>query len=276
MSDGIVWTGQVNFTDSSDVGVTGVATLTLTPSVGVTNLPALVQGDPGPSPTFRNITVNQVAAGTTPPASTWTLVTPASVGVGPVYDLTLYVNSGADGISGTFTLSSATDLSGALTDKYMLVYDAPSSKWTVVAQRVPFLIVPSAFASYAGNGTQATLAGLTVPAQQFNWRPVVLNGYACPTGTANTNIDLVVMLTDPTTGSQIGYGPGTPGATPPVVYLGSPYGGAITGTFALVPAGQAASIYFVARQTNNLTSDAWAVPNTANRISLTLLGVPLP
>jgi hypothetical protein len=267
----------VVFTDSSDVGTTGVATLTLTPSIGVTNLPALVQGDPGLPPTLRNITVNQVAAGTTPPASTWTLVTPGSPGVASVYDLTLYVNQGADGISGSFTFSSATDLKDPLNDKYIPVYSSADGFWHNTPQRIVGIYEPSSFQNYAGNDAQATLAAFTIPKLPFDWRPVILGGFACPAGTANTHIDLTVNLTS-TTGDQFGYGPGTTGLNVPPVPVQTVYGDSITagtGAYAKVSAGSAANILFVARQTAN-TTDAWSVPNTPGRIGLTVGVVPLP
>lgn len=273
---GIVWTGQVVFTDSSDVGTTGVATLTLTPDIGVTNLPALVSGDPGLPPTFRNVTVNQVASGVTPPASTWSLVTAGGPGVASVYDLVLYVNQGANGLSGTFTISSATDMADAVTDRYTLIYSTVDSKWHNAAQRVVAVYPAPSFTAYAGNAGQATLSGFTIPQQPFDWHPVVLGGFACPVGTVNTHIDLAAYVNDPLTGDQFGYGPGTTGLNAPPVYIQAAYGGALTGSYAKVAKGVAANIYYVAKQTVPTISDAWSVPNTANRIGLTVGVVPLP
>jgi len=262
VANGITWTGEVLFTDSSDVGTTGVATLTLTPSVGVSNLPALVAGNPGPPPTLRNVTVNQVSYGTTPPASTWTLVTAGSAGVASVYDLTLYVNSGQAGTSGTFTIAGATDFSGTPTNAYTLVYNSSTSKWAVSAQMVGNLFVPSSYtsASTSGTNSQSTLASLTVPSQPFDWYPVV-HGQAVATGTVNTHVDLVCRINNSTTGNQVGYGRGVTGATPPPTTLIPAFGSALSGGYGLVSAGSAATVYFIATQTAT-TSDAWAVSNS--------------
>lgn len=273
---GIVWSGQVNFTDSSDVGVTGVATLTLTPDIGVTNLPALVTGDSGPPPTLRNVTVNQVAYGTTPPASSATLITPGGAGTASVYDLTLYVNSGQQGVAGSFAIASATDLSGTLTNKYTLVYNASTSLWVVspmLAGDILNITPVTGFTSYSGSAGQATLGSLTVPAQPFDWRPSV-EGFATPTGTANTKVDLAAYLTSPTTGDQVGYMIGQPGALPPTLSLQRSFGAAIgSGSYGRVSAGSAATLYFVAKQTAT-TSDAWGVAAASCSFSVLVNAIP--
>lgn len=278
MSDGIVWTGQVNFTDSSDVGVTGVATLTLTPNIGVTNLPALVNGQSGLSPTFRYVTVNQVPFGTAVPASTWSLVTASTPGTSAVYDLTLYVNSGQQGVPGSFAISGATDLSGTPTDKYTVTWSAALSKWVVspmLAGDIYAITPVTGFTSAAGSGTQYTLGSLTIPAQPMVWRPDCV-GRAIPTGTALTKVELYAYLTDPTTGDQVGYGPGVAAAAPRAVQLqrefGAPIGPSLA--YAKVAAGSAATIFFVAKQVASGVSDAWAVPASSCAFSVAVNAVP--
>lgn len=271
----IVWTGQVNFTDSSDVATTGVATLTLTPDIGVSNLPALVAGTPGLPPVLRNITVNQVPYGTTPPSSTFTLVDAGGAGVASTYDLTLYVNSGQQGPATAGSISTATDLSGTPTDKYIVVYNSATSKWVVSPQKVGDIYAPSSYSTYSGNAAQATLATITIPAQPFDWRPDV-QGYAAPVGTANTKIELYSYLTNPSTGGQdqVGYGPGVTGAAPPPVQLmrsfGTPPG---SGTYGKVPAGSAATLTLVAKQVA-VTADSWAVNSGTVNFSVKVNPIP--
>jgi hypothetical protein len=267
-----VWTGQVNFTDSSDVATTGVATLTLTPDIGVSNLPALVSGDPGLPPTLRNVTVNQVPYGTTPSASTWTLVTAGGPGVASEYDLTLYVNSGAQGPSGTVTISTATDLLGTPTDKYTLVYNSATSKWKVSPMLAGDIYEPSTINSFSGNAAQATLATITVPAQPFDWRPEV-SGYAIAGGTIYTRVELAARLNNATSGDQIGYAPGTTGTQPPPMTLVRTTGPGGSSTFGKVSAGSAATIYFLARQTA-ATTDAWNVNAGNCRFSVKVNAIP--
>ena len=266
---GVTWTGQVNFTDSSDVGTTGVATLTLTPDCGWSNLPALASGTPGLPPTLRNVTVNQVDAGSTCPASTWSLVTAGGAGTASVYDLVLYVNKGAAGESGSFAFSAATDLVlptgvtlGGSTDGYTVQFSASDSSWHVVPPFVPTFVAASSFATYSGNAPQATIATLNL-ANPNDWYPDCA-GWAKVTGTANTCIELAVMMGDPIMGQQVAYAPGVVGAinssltlvrdfpTP----LGSGYG-KVTGSATATP------FHLVARQTASGVSDAWAVTGAA-------------
>lgn len=275
---GIVWTGQVNFTDSSDVGVTGVATLTLTPNVGVTNLPALAAGDPGLPPVLRNVNVNQVAFGTAVPASSWVLVTAgdAATGVAPIYDLTLYVNSGQPGVSGAFALSSATDLVGTLTNKYTLVYSTTDNMWHVSPMLAGdiYAITPiTGFTGYSGSSGTAVLGTLNIPAQPADWRPSV-EGFATVVGTANTHVDLAAYLTS-TTGDQVGWGPGQPGAAPPPIHIGRAFGAAIGPSlpYGKVLAGSAAQVLFVAKQSAS-TADAWSINAASCAFSVQVNPIP--
>src|SRR6185312_17245739 len=90
----LVWDGEVHITNFTDPD-TGVVTLTLTPAGGIGSLPALVDGTPGvPSPP-RNVTVNEVAAGTTLPAPVVTIVDPGGAGTAAIWDLTFSVHAGA-------------------------------------------------------------------------------------------------------------------------------------------------------------------------------------
>lgn len=261
--EGIVWTGQVNFTDSSDVGTTGTATLTLTPNIGMTNLPALVNGLPGMPSDFRNVIVNQVTAGTTPPPSFLTLVTEGGPGVASVYDLTIFVNAGATGPATPFALSNATDLTGALTDKFVPVYSTTDHLWHVspmLAGDIISVTPVTGFTAFAGSGAQATLASLTIPSQPFAWRPDV-GGYGlAQLGTANTRVDFFAYLNSPTTGDQVGYGRGVAGNLPPMVPLNRAFGAPTGATlpYGVVPAGQQGVLFFVAKQMNS-TADGWGV-----------------
>ena len=270
---GIVWTGQVNFTDSSDVATTGVATLTLTPDVGVSNLPALVAGEPGFPPTLRNVTVNQVAYGTTPPASSFTLITAGGPGTASVYDLNLYVNSGATGSTGSGSaISSASDISGTPTNGYTVVYNSSTSKWVIRGVQTGDIYSASTFTSYAGSATQTTLATITVPAQPFDWRPDV-QGFARATG-VNTQIDLACYLNSATTGDQVGYGPGTTSNFTPI-YLHRAFGAAIgSGTYGRVAAGSSATLYLVAKQVAAGVSTSWSVSNSSCNFSVKVNPIP--
>jgi hypothetical protein len=260
-SDGsITWQGTVTFSASSDPFATGVATLTLTPSGGVSNLPALVNGDPGLPPTFRNVTVHQVAYGTTPPASTSTLVSPGGPGVASVYDLDLYVNSGQQGAAGTnaAVLAASDVVVTGIADGWTLVYNASTSK--LVAQQPKRVIGPfisSSITAYNGNAASTTVASIGVPAQPWAWRPRV-HAHFYVTGTANTHIDALVRLNDPSAGDIVGMALGLTGAVSDRLIVGQHFGAAVSGTstYGQVAAGASATLYLLASQTAS-TSDNW-------------------
>lgn len=264
----ITWTGSVTFAGAIDPLTYGTATLTFTPSGGVSNLPALVQGDPGPAPTLRNVNVTQVAYGVSPSTSTWTLVTP---GPPPVYDLNLYVNSGQQGTAGTnATISTASDLEGGPpgsgTDGYTLYWVNADSKWKISAPKrtiYPYAALNSSFAAaYNGNAGYYIVSSIGVPSQPYAWRPKVHAGLYAG-GTLNTHVDLVARLNNATTGDQVGYGLGVGGVGPYPITMQSAFGASVAGasTYGQVSAGSAATIYLVAAQVNT-TNDSWTTTNT--------------
>ncbi|MBF6060503.1 hypothetical protein IU500_06895 [Nocardia terpenica] len=258
----ITWTGTVVFTGATEPLSTGVATLTLTPSGGLSNLPALVNGEPGMPPTFRNIIVNQIPYGTTPPASTATLVSPGGPGTASVYDLTLYVNAGQPGPAGSnATVLAAGDVVAAgIVDGWTLIYNAAQSK--LVAAPPKRIIGPFASAAltpYTGNAGSATLATVGIPAQPWAWRPRV-HGHLYTVGTPNTHIDAVVRVGDPASGDIVGMGLGLTGTTTAVVTVGPHFAAPVTGTssYGQVAAGATATLSLLAAQTA-ATTDTWQV-----------------
>lgn len=266
----ITWTGTVTMSGASDPLTYGVATFTLTPSGGVSNLPALVQGDPGLSPTLRNVIMTQIAYGTTAPASTWTLVTPGTSTVPAVYDLNLYVNSGAAGATGSSTnISSAPDVEGGPpgsgTDGYTLYWVNADTKWKISAAKRtagPFSVPNSSFTTaYNGNAGSYVVASIGVPAQPYAWRPVVHGGLYV-TGTVNTHVDLLCRLNNSTSGDIVGYGLGQTGVGPNAVTLQPSFGASIsTGSYGQIAAGASSTIFLLATQTAS-TTDNWQTVNT--------------
>ncbi len=262
----ITWTGTVTLSGASDPLTTGVATLTLTPSGGVSNLPALVNGAPGLPPTFRNIVVNQVAYGTTPPASSATLVSPGGPGTASVYDLTLYVNSGQQGAAGTngSVLAASDVVSTGIVDGWTLVYNASTSK--LVAGPPKRAIGPYTTTSFAtaynGNAGSYTAATIGIPAQPWAWRPRVAAHFYV-SGTANTQVNAVVRLNDPTAGDIVGMALGLTGAGPFVLNVSPHFASSITGTstYGQVAANTTATLYLLAQQVNS-TTDNWMTNNS--------------
>ena len=75
------------------------------PPGGIANLPALVQGEDGKIPVFRNINVVELEPDDPTDASAeWVLAVEATDTVGPLYDLTLTLPRGAAGCDGVLTL----------------------------------------------------------------------------------------------------------------------------------------------------------------------------
>ncbi|QIS06752.1 hypothetical protein F5X71_34570 [Nocardia brasiliensis] len=272
----ITWTGSVTFSGATDPLSTGVATLTLTPAGGVSNLPALVNGEPGVPPRFRNVVVHQVPYGTTPPAPTWTLVSPGGAGTASVYDLDIHLNSGQQGAAGTnaAVLTAGDVVSTGIQDGWELIYSAATAKLVAGPPRRvigPFI---SAFnAPYNGNAGSYVVSTIGIPAQPWAWRPRA-SAHLYVGGTPNVHVDAVVRLGDPVAGDIVGYGLGVTGAGPVPVNVVPHFGGAITGTstYGQIAAGTAATLYLVAVQTAS-TTDNWNTVNTNGQFMIDVVPI---
>ena len=121
------WTGTVTVTNATDL-TTGVATLVLTPSGGIGNLPFLAQGASGLPPVFDNVNVSTLTSGSAATAS-WTTNSSGGAGTASHYTLNLGIPAGPAGYSlnatqtitltgtvtgGTFTLGYAGQTTGSI------------------------------------------------------------------------------------------------------------------------------------------------------------------
>lgn len=274
------WTGTVTVTNGTDLS-TGVAVLVLTPQGGVGNLPVLADGPPGLPPVLRNVTVNQIPYGQTIPAPSWTQVSPGGPGVASVYDLTMSVQAGQQGPTGTMTIGSATDLTGTATVGYTPIVSSlngttPTFKYA--GQLCGDSVNATTFTAASGNAPNQVLATVNIAAQPFDWRPNV-SGQAIPSGTANTHVDLICRLNNQTSGDQVGYGSGITGAgsgTIPAypVSLNRGFGGAIgTGSYGRVSKGNSATLYFMTNQTA-ATVDAYTCPTAGAYFTVKVDPIP--
>lgn len=251
--------------------------MTLTPSGGTSNLPALVNGTPGLPPTL-NVTVTTLAAGASATASL-TQTNPGGPGVASAYTLALGLPAGATGATGpSTTISTAPDVEGgpvgSATDGFTLYYVNADSKWKISAPKVPsgpYICLNSSFTAYSGTATSATIATIGVPALPYAWRPVISAGIYAQ-GTVNTHVDCAVYLGS-ATGQQVGYGMGQTGAGPYPVRVASAYGASVSGasTYGQVAANTAATFFLQALQINS-TTDTWSTLNTNG--FFTILAVP--
>jgi hypothetical protein len=273
----LTWTGQVTLTNATNI-TTGVATLMLTPNGGVGNLPVLASGPSGPPPVIDSVSVTQIAYSASPSAPVWTLVSSGGPGVASHYTLSFEVNEGSPGSAGSYELQNATDLTAgtAAVGSVLAVNSLSPITFGYVAQPAGNAYQSVSFTAASGNSSPQTLATLTVPAQPFNWLPDCV-GWAIPSGTANTHVDLRVLLNNPTSGQQVAYGYGITGAGTtwpalPVPLLPA-FGGAITGGYGQVNAGSAASFYFQCLQTAS-TTDSFSVPTTSMYFKVNVIQVP--
>ena len=122
------WTGTVTVTNATDL-TTGVATLVLTPSGGVGQLPVLAQGTPGLPPVLDSVSVTTLPAGSSASGS-WTTNSSGGSGQSSHYTLNLSIPSGPAGQSlnsvqivtlagspagGSFTMSWGSTATSAIT-----------------------------------------------------------------------------------------------------------------------------------------------------------------
>ena len=244
----------------------GTAYLVLTPSGGFGTLPFFATGDPGLPPVFDSITIQEVDPGDPLPSPNpeVTVINPGGPGEASHLTLKFYLHKGEAGDAGTFTISSATDLSGTPgsgNDKNQLLYRYSDGKWVLSAQKVGDQYVPATIAatSYAVT-TPRTLTSVTIPAQPFDWRPRVF-AQTVVTGSSDTRVDLVARVGNASTGDQVGFAKGLAGAAPPpnVLIPAAPAGSSVPGTYGRVSAGSSATVYLVAEQ-KAPSSNSWSTP----------------
>lgn len=269
----LTWSGNIMMSNNTDYQTTGIATGVFTPSGGVANLPALVDGQPGQPPNL-SFSAQPLQAGASPTVNA-IQTAPGGAGEPSAYNVSLGIPVGAPGAPGpTATVGTASDVEGSPTDGAALIYSGTDSKWKIQPIWVPTPYSCQSFTAGSSSGTSPlVVASIGIPAQAFAWRPRI-DAQVQVTGTANTHLDLGVFLGSPT-GSQVGYGFGVTGVTTQTLQAMTAYGAAISGTstFGMVNAGATATLYLVALQTAS-TTDAWSVATT--HASFEVEAVPIP
>lgn len=258
----LVFDGTVTLVNGANED-SGTAYLILTPSGGVGTLPALATGDPGKPPVFDSITMEEVDPGDSLPTTNpeVTLVSPGGSGEASHYSLKFYIHKGEQGVTGSFTIAGAGDLAGTPTDKFTLVYRNSDGKYVLTAQKVGDQYVPATIsATTFAVTTPRTLASISIPAQPFDWRPRVFAS-TLVSGSADTRVDLLARVGDPSTGAQVGFAKGVAGTAPPPMVLipAAPAGSAMPGSHGRVAAGSAVTVYLIAEQ-KAPSSNSWSTP----------------
>lgn len=224
------------------------------PNGGLGNFPALIKGDTGDTPTFDSTIDLTVLEYDDPTADSATLT---DLG-GNVYQAAITIHAGQPGATGTSTLDPSaygTPLAG-----YLLTVNAAADDFVYRPQLIGDRYIPGSVNSTPAGNPLYTLAAVSVPAQPFDWRPVV-SGQAIVTGTGNRNVtvNLLARLNSETAGNIVGQGFGSSGAPglPIVLSSGPPAGSAAT--YDKVTAGSAAVIYLRAERqsgTDTFTTSA--------------------
>lgn len=219
-------------------------------AIGVGNFPALLQGADGDPPTLDPIIDFTPLAwnDTTPDSASWTEIATNT------YQLSLALHQGQPGPDGTLTILSAEDFLGSATPGTLLVVNATGTGVTTAAPLCGDRYVPSTIRSVPSGNAAYTLTPITVPAQDFDWRPDIEGqGVVTPAGT-DCVVDLIARLSNSnndggeTTGNEVGRAIGVPGGAVAnqVMTAGPPPGSG--DAWDRVPAGQKATIFFRAER----------------------------
>lgn len=249
----------------------GVSYIIITPEGGVGAIPFMAQGLPGQPTLFPVITYVQLAAGVTLPVPNpeYTLIDGGGAGLPAKYSMTIYGNAGPTGLTGSPSISGASDLAvspalGAPTDQFGLVFRNSDGKFVPMAQKVGNIWTATTIGLTAFNNTNPRLLStITItPPPPFDYR-VVPSASSVITGSIDTRVDLVVRITDPASGAQVGLGKGMTGVNaagiPTTVNFGHPAGSTVPGSYAKVTAGTSVSVYLRAEQKAG-SSNSWSTP----------------
>lgn len=249
-----IWNGEVRIPRTFDPSSRS-AVIMLGPPGGVAQIPALVKGDPGKVALIDN-TIDFTALewdDPTPDSATFTTVVAGSDTVSPVYRLELNLHKGEPGDTVDPVILDASDLSGVATDGYVLAKTVGSATVQFIPQRVGDQYWPASISNTSGSdGQNRTLAIVTVPAQPFDYR-IRVHGQCIIAGTANTRVDLLARLNNPTSGDIIGRSFGVAGATPPPNILVSGVAAGSAASVGRVLAGNSATVYLRAEQQASTT-----------------------
>ena len=220
------------------------------PTGGLGNFPALVQGDPGATPTIDS-TIDLTALeydDTTPDSASWTEISPDT------YRLTLALHKGATGNAGSQTIIDANDLEGTPVTGATIVVNATADGFEFQTPLVGDRYIPATINSTPSGNAGYTLCSVGVPALNFDWRPEVSGQCIVSPTIADTQVNLIARLNNAAAGNIVGQGFSLAGLTPPPIVLSSgPPAGSADG-YDRVSAGNSATIYLRAeRQTGTGT-----------------------
>lgn len=267
----ITMTGvTVTFSNAFDP-TTGVATLTITPSGGLSTLPALMDGQSGPPPTLQVGTVTTLAAGSQATA-TLTQLSPGGPGQASVYQVNFGIPAGAAGASGGI-FGNIQGGQGGLFAGALLVWDAiqnlfvPTAPVPATKPAQPVTFFASSINSTSGSSVgPRTLASISIPAQAFAYIPQP-TASCVVTGTVNTQVNLQSFI-GTATGNQVGVGYGVAGVATQTLSLvpGIPAGSGAG--YGKVAANTSATIILCATEVAS-TTDSWSTAAATTSFQVT-------
>lgn len=238
--------------------------IAVAPMGGIANIPAAIKGDNGFSPAFRNINLVELDPDDETEASAeWTLVTPATDIAGPIYDLELTLHRGEAGDDGTLTILTAADYDNTgQSAGYVLAMNGSNDGVVSVAWKVGNMYWPTSFSSVSNGTGGNTLGSITIPSQQFDWRPRCHGNALLHYDGADTQVDLLARVANATTGDIVARSFGPPGSAGDVsLTLAAAPPAASSGTYGKVSAGGSATVYLRAEQQGSGTA-TFDVSNT--------------
>lgn len=169
------------------------------PTGGLGSFPALVKGDPGDRPTFDTINFTALEADDpTANSATWTETSPG------VWKLNLVLHKGPQGIPGD-TILTPSDFGTPLAGKIPVV-NAALTNFELQFQKVGDRFVPATIANAPSGNALFTLCSVSIPAQDFDWRPEVSAQCVITPTATDVRVDLVARLNDAASGNIVGRG----------------------------------------------------------------------
>jgi hypothetical protein len=211
------------------------------PTGGLGAFPALVKGDTGDKPTLNNINFTALEADDiTPDSADFVETSPGN------YDLDLALHKGPQGDPGD-TVVTPSDFGTPIAGKIPVV-NAALTNFELKSQKVGDRFVPASIANAPSGNPTFTLASISVPAQDFDWRPDVSGQCLFTHTNSNVRVDLIARLNDQASGNIVARGFGTATLVTDVVGLSSGPPPAASATYDKVAAGASAIIYLRAER----------------------------
>lgn len=180
------------------------------PPGGIANIPAIVEGKRGFTPTFVQGEITQLAADDeTPMTISPRLVSPGTDTTPPVIAIDASLKQGADGNDGTMTILDATDLDRGeedanLQDGYILqLKDDGEGGFTVtpVALKVGNMYWPTSINTLTNEDGLNPLCSIVIPAQSGGYRIMVDGQQEISPDGPDIKVDLVARLSGTGTGT---------------------------------------------------------------------------